>query len=503
MASIPRTCLALTLLFISQVARGEDWTMGGRSQSRNPVSVEMDAPIVWQYETRDRRTGIIKKPSRNIRWSAPVGGYAFGGPIVAGGLVWVGTSNAIPLDPEIKGDLGVLACFRESDGKFLYQHLSPRRGGLKDDWPSNGISGSPIVEGDKLWFITNRREVVCLDTGPIRRGDGLPTELWKYDLVKEHGIVPNSPMLHAHNTLGSLAIDNDLLFVPTGNGVGEGGGWKVRAPGAPSLVCLRKKSGKLVWKQNSPDFDFGHQGHNVSPLLVKVRGKTQVVHAQGDGWVAAFEAETGAPVWTFDTNHKDAVLGSRDEKNGKLGIAATPVFAEGRIFVSSGREVESRSRPGRLCCIDPTKMGDVSPELDDGKGHGKANPNSALIWDFTQVGKEESEVFHETMASVAVHDGIVIAPDSYGFVHCLDAKTGKRHWIHDMQSRAVGDPLIVAGKVYIVDEDGDVEILKLSTELKVLAKHESNGGGEAPPIFANGTLYFQARHMLHAIGTKQ
>ena len=40
--------------------------------------------------------------------------------------------------------------------------------------------------------------------------------------------------------------------------------------------------------------------------------------------------------------------------------------------------------------------------------------------------------------------------------HCLNAKTGKVNWAYDMLAAAWGSPLIVDGKVYIGDEDGDV-----------------------------------------------
>src|SRR3954469_20331698 len=65
---------------------------------------------------------VKKGAEKNIKWSAPLGMiYAYGGAVVAGGKVFVGTNNDRPRDPAIKGDKGVLMCFRESDGKFLWQ----------------------------------------------------------------------------------------------------------------------------------------------------------------------------------------------------------------------------------------------------------------------------------------------------------------------------------------------------------------------------------------------
>lgn len=490
--------LTLWILFgAASTSRAADWAMGGRDSTRNPVSPETGAPTDWQVKTDDQAP-------RNIKWSVAVGSRAIGGPVVANGLVWVGTNNDEPLDPAVKGDRGVLACFRESDGKYLYQHASPRlEQGMIADWPGSGLSGSPVVEGDRLWFITNRREVVCLDTSPLRLGKGPAKEIWKYDLIKEQGVFPNSPMIPGHNNLGSPALHKDLLFVPTGNGVDvdHPGATRVRAPDAPSLVCLRKGTGKIVWKDNSPGKEI-YGGHHASPLVIEIGGKVQVIHAQGDGWVRSFDALTGKLIWRFDTNRKDAKWDWTDKSDAaKRVVVATPVYAVGRVYFAAGREPEFAGGIGRLFCIDPNRSGDISPELDGDKGKGKPNPNSGLLWDFKKDGDKDSDVMHQTISSVAVHDGLVIAPDRWGYVHCLDAKTGKRHWTHDLRGSVFGDPLIVDGKIYVGDDDARVNILELSKTRKVLKKHAFVHSVVAPQVFANGTLFILTDRRLYAIGT--
>jgi outer membrane protein assembly factor BamB len=474
--------------------------MGGRDFTRNPVSPEKNPPTDWQVKDDD-------KPEKNIRWSAAVGSRAIGGPVVAHGLVWIGTNNEEPLDPAVKGDRGVLACFRESDGKFLYQYSTPRLDVDKfiADWPGSSLSGSPVTEGDRLWFITNRREVVCLDTKPLTQGEGPAKEVWKYDLVKEQGVFPNSPMIPGHNNLGSMAIYKDLLFVPTGNGVDvdHPGATKVRAPEAPSLVCLWKDTGKLVWKDNSPGKEI-YGGHHASPLVIEYGGRAQVIHPQGDGWVRAFDAQSGKLIWKFDTNRKGAKWNWTDRTgNAKLVVVATPVFADDRVYFAAGREPEFAGGPGRLFCIDPTKTGDISPEIDDGKGKGKSNPNSGLIWDFTRDGDKETDLMHQTISSVAVHDKLVVASDRDGYVHCLDAKTGKRYWTFDTRAGQFGEPLIADGKVFVANDECVVTILELSKSRKVIAQHDMNRAIFAPPVLANGTLYVLTERRLYAIGGRK
>ena len=45
-------------------------------------------------------------------------------PVVAGGCIWIGTNNDPPRNSSLKDAGGILACFRERDGAFLYQHVA-------------------------------------------------------------------------------------------------------------------------------------------------------------------------------------------------------------------------------------------------------------------------------------------------------------------------------------------------------------------------------------------
>ena len=42
----------------------------------------------------------------------------------------------------------------------------------------------------------------------------------------------------------------------------------------------------------------------------------------------------------------------------------------------------------------------------------------------------------------AIHNSLVIAPDSAGLVHCLDAVTGKKLWTNDTNAGIWASPLI-------------------------------------------------------------
>jgi outer membrane protein assembly factor BamB len=502
-----------------------DWPMLGRDQTRNAVSPEKNAPLDWHVGQFDDTTQKWRpETARNIKWAAGLGTATFSAPVVSGGLVWIGTNNG-----NYDQSASVLKCFREADGKLLYEYVSPSLPERINDNGWGGIGCSPLVAGDRVWFTTNRCETVCLDIAPLKRGEGKPRLVWKVDMIKDLGVFPRAMFMGPARTC-SIAAYGDYIYVVTGNGNGPEYHSLAAAPEAPSLVCFDKDSGKVVWKDNSPGKDI-LSGQWSSPLVMEIAGAAQVIAPQGDGWLRSFDALTGKLLWKFDMNLKlsEWKLGGRGNRNTLL---ATPVFYENRIYLATGNGLEEGDGPGRLCCIDPTKRGDISSELAVGAA-GKplphrrvqavndnvgekaiANPNSGLIWEFTTRGKEFEDQMHRTVANVVVHNGLVIAVDYSGFVHCLDAKSGKKHWTYDALSMIVASPLIVDDKVYVANEDGDVAILRLSADPNVAMRRvkgenkplaEINTGGSSiysSPVFANGVLYVATRNRLFAIAAK-
>lgn len=162
------------------VLRPGDWNQWGGSPLRNNTPIAEGIVTDWAPGEFDRRTGAWDPQSaRNIKWVATLGSQSYGNPVVASGKVFVGTNNSNGYLKRYPGeiDLGVLLCFNEADGKFLWQHSSEKLPtGRVHDWPLQGICCSPLVEGDRLWFVTSRGEVRCLDVNGFYDGrdDGRP-----------------------------------------------------------------------------------------------------------------------------------------------------------------------------------------------------------------------------------------------------------------------------------------------------------------------------------------
>ena len=84
--------------------------MWGGTAVRNMVSFMKGIPTTWDVQS-----------GKNVKWVASLGSQTYGNPVVANGVVLVGTNNELARDPKQGGDRGVLMAFRESDGEFLWQ----------------------------------------------------------------------------------------------------------------------------------------------------------------------------------------------------------------------------------------------------------------------------------------------------------------------------------------------------------------------------------------------
>jgi outer membrane protein assembly factor BamB len=502
----------------------DDWHMFGGSPARNMANTQAKGlPAEWSTDENDLK---------NVKWVADLGSKAYGGPIVAGGRVFIGTNNQNPrdksdyvIDPVTKKkkgplDLGVLMCFNEADGKFLWQAKFKKLGGGRvRDWPLEGLCSSPVVEGDRLYYTTNRCEVVCADvaTGKVH---------WALDMIDKLGVFP-----HNITDCSPLLVDNNL-YVITANGVDEDH-INVPSPKAPSFIKVDKTNGKVLWQDNEPtvrltqvakekkvDLDFFKTLVNRGELIqhgqwsnasyAVVDGQAQVVFPGGDGWVRAFDPNNGKLLWKFDCNPKDAEyeLAGRGTRSDFI---ATPVIYKNRVYIGVGQDPEHNPGVGHLWCIDMTKRGDVSPELVTNNNvwppETKKNPSSALVWHYggpisdpaerTKVGR--NYYFGRTMSTCAIHDGICYAGELLGVLHCLDAETGKVYWTHDTRKQTWSSPYLADGKVYFGNDDDLVYVFTHGKQKKLLAQNDMGGHVRASPVAANGVLFVMTENKLYAI----
>jgi outer membrane protein assembly factor BamB len=465
----------------------KSWPMFGGTPQRNMVNtVETNIADEWK----------VGDPNKNIKWTAKVGTKGYGGPVVAGGKIYVGTNNDVPRDPKVTTPKAILMCFREADGKFLWQ--------LAHDMPSaevareairDGLCATPTIDGDRLYYVTPACEMICASTdGKI---------VWSFDMMTKLKVYPCY--------VGNCApvVVGDMIYAITGNGRDLEN--NLPSPKAPNFVAFTR-NGKLAWRDSLTIEIL--EGQWANPAYAVVKGKGQVIFPGGDGWLYALDPKNGKLIWKFDCNPKDAVWPKGARKGTRNYIIATPVVFEDKVYIANGLYPDhpQGSGAGHFWCVDLTRTGDVSPELVvDATAKPvktKLNPNSALVWHFGGEIRprpmDGREVYMgRSISTCAIHGGLVYIPDYEGYLHCLDVKTGMKYWEHDFKSAIWGSPYWVDKKIYIGNEDGDVVVF---TPGKVKAAREPNEMGESvlsTPVAANGVLYILTKSKLFAIEKKK
>jgi len=154
-----------------------------------------------------------------------------------------------------------------------------------------------------------------------------------------------------------------------------------------------------------------------------------------------------------------------------------PVFHKGRMYVTYGGDIWWGKRQSWLKCFDATGTGDVT--------------NSREIWSYP--------LNSHCCSTPSVHNGLVFVADCGGYIHCVDARTGKPYWTHDTGDEIWASTLLVDGKVYIGTRRGDFWVLAAGKDKKIISSIRLDSPIHGSPVAANGVLYIATMKKLYAV----
>ena len=207
----------LVAMLIALGASAKDWPQWCGSDGKNMVSQEKGLPTLFvPGEKRSKDKTIDLATAQGVKWGRKICEAVYSTPSVAGGKIFVGG-----MEPEN----GLFMCLDAATGRLLWQWKAPPRKiphniggfsiGVSEIPEKMGVCSSAAVDGDRIYFVSNRFDVVCLDVHGQPPGPkaGQAKVVWSLDMWDKLGVFP----CDAAN--GSPVIDGELLYVQTSNGV--------------------------------------------------------------------------------------------------------------------------------------------------------------------------------------------------------------------------------------------------------------------------------------------
>ncbi len=350
---------------------------------------------------------------------------------------------------------------------------------------------------------------------------------------------------------------------PGGGRGGPGGGAGANQEHQFVLMCLDKKSGKILWQKvaktavphegyhgmygsfasNSPVTDgknvyafFGSRGvycYDLNGKLLwekdlgvqmKMRlqfgeGTAAVIHDdklllnfdyQGDSFIVALNKVNGNELWRA--------------KREEISNWSTPLVVEhgGRkhVIISASGKVRSYDLNSGKLIWDCAGLGlntIPQPVHQDGVVYvmsGFRDPKLLAI----KLGKEgdltgtDAVLWSETRGlsytpSPVLFDGKLYTLTDNGMLSCFDAKTGKPYYHQQRLPKPYNfksSPIGANGKLYLASEDGDVVILKMGEKYEVLATNTLQDQlFIASPVIINGEIFLRGQNTLFCISEKK
>ena len=159
----------------------------------------------------------------------------------------------------------------------------------------------------------------------------------------------------------------------------------------------------------------------------------------------------------------------------RSSIIASPVFADGRVFLAMGQDPCHGNGPSLIHAISPNGQGDVT--------------ESRLLWTSREVGR--------VVGTPIAKDGLLYVGDLGGTIHCLDAATGAHLWKHETNGAIWGCLLLAGDRLYVGNVEGSMTVLRAGRRKELLAQIEMDAPLYSRPALVGDALYLATANRLY------
>lgn len=397
------------------------------------VAPNADPPVEWSE-------------TKNIRWKVPLPGKGHSTPIVWGDRIFLttaipygekllpkhstapGTHDGIPVTQ--RHEFAVLAVDRRS-GKILWRKTVhkkfPHEGGhITGSLASNSV----VTDGEHVFAFFGSHGLHCLDmNGEVK---------WQ----KQFGEMLTK---HGHGESSSPALYGDTVIV----------NWDHDGP--CFVAAFDKRTGRQTWKVNRDE-----ETSWSSPIIVEHNDKPLLIVA-GTNRVRGYELTTGRVLW---------------ECGGlSSNIVATPVTAEGMLFVGSSYEKRSL----------------LAVRLDRAKGD---------ITGTDRVAWSRSRGTPYVPSPLLYGDSLYFLTHYQGILSRVNAQTGEDQ-PGAIRLAGIGNiyasPVGAGRRVYVTDLDGNTIVLSHEDKPRELALNHLNDVFAASAAIVGRELFLRGERHLYCI----
>ena len=260
--------LTATMAVAGPLALGDDWPQW-RGPDRNGVSNESGLMDSWPGG------------GPPLEWSVSNLGGGYGSMAVSGDRIFLQMTV---------GRQSAIASLDRTDGRLVW---SQALGQGARNGEGHGPRGTPTVDGDRVYVLTETGELACL-----RVGDG--SILWQLNILREFGgrniswLISESPL-----------VDGDRVIVTPGG----------RRAG---VVALDKMTGETIWTGEELSSDAGYASAVAADI-----GGVRTIMTLTDRAGVGIRASDGKLMWEYG------------RAANRTANVSTPIFSDDKVFYSS------------------------------------------------------------------------------------------------------------------------------------------------------------------------
>ncbi|MCH2210516.1 MAG: PQQ-binding-like beta-propeller repeat protein [Fuerstiella sp.] len=408
-----------------------------------------------------REVGLVENwdvdKGTNVLWDSPVGGRA--APIVINDRIYLQcrTNHDVSTgSEELIHAQEQVVCRDVATGDIIWKdHFNV----FQTDIPAPRVGWAPMA-GDPETGNVYMHSV----SGLFRCYDKDGNVQWEKSLFEEYGKISG----YGGRTQ-SPVVDEDRVIVGF---FGLNWGDTAKPPPKMTYYAFNKLTGELQWVSpvggRPKDTNYSH------PVIAVINGQRLLIGGGADGGIHAINARTGKAIWSFDMSRR--------------GLNAAPAVVGHRVYISHGEDNIDNTNFGRIECID-------------GRGTGNITKTHSL-WRLDGI--------KAGYTGLLVQDGILYVVADTGRLYAYDSESGDALWNYSLGTVGKGSPIWADGKLYVMEVNGNIHILKTSREScqslsrVTLKATDGNGLDEiyATPAISDGRVFFVTRDRTLCVGNE-